>query len=508
MTPQTKRATRRQPSSSGLLSRRYRLIEELGRGASGRVIKARDALLDRDVAVKTLDALKDPAAVGRGLRAARAAARVQHPHVVPVLDIEQGRPPFLVLGLAPGRTLASVLANEGIPAERAPGVLIDLLAGLTAIHEAGAVHRDVRAENVLLLPDGSALLTSAGMAEAGQDSGLGMRVGGDPKPRRTAGPSPEQDLRLPADRRSDVAAAGALAQALLGEMPDPRQSAVLRQATAEDPDERYPDAGELWAALSEAGLRPPPAGGVTTPSKGWRRLPVPAALREVANLARGPRPTLTPLGRIVGLATLGVLAVAVLSGVLLTRGGGQEGPALLASSGSTAAEPPEGAAAEAAVTQDVDGPPSAQAILDRAAAGDADLGEGMSEVLERLSRLEELDGAERAGEAAELYGRATVDARTDSPTSELSTDIAELLRPELSVQGLLAQFDDDPEAVGPGGELLAGGLRNLDGLEVGERVQEASVLLPVAEVSVETGNITPEFGATAIEVLREIAEPE
>lgn len=505
MTPQTKRGTRSNLASSGLLSRRYRLVEELGRGPSGRVIKARDVLLDRDVAVKTLDAVKDPAAVGRVLRAARAAAHVRHPHAVPMLDIEGGRPPFLVLGLASGRTLASVLAREGLPAELTPGVIIDLLAGLTAIHEAGAVHRDVRAENVLLLADGSAVLTSAGMAEAAEDSRLGMRVGGDPKPRRTPGPSPEQDLRLPADERSDVAALGALAQALLGEVRDPRQVTVLRRATAEDPDERYPDAGELWAAFSEAGLRPPAPGGGTA-AKGWRRLPVPAPLREVVDLARGPRPTLTPLGRKVGLATLAVLAaVVVLSGVLLARGG-QEGPSLVASSGS--ADEASERSAEAAVAQEPDGQTSAQAILDRAAASETDLGESMNEVLERLSRLDDLEGPEHAGEVAELYGRAAIDARTDSPSSELSADIADLLRPQLSLEGLLVQFDNDPEAVGRGGELLAGGLRNLNDLEGEDRVQEARVLLPVAEVSVESGTITPQFGTTSIEVLQGIAEAE
>lgn len=192
-----------------LLSSRYRLDDALGDGPAGHVYAAHDVLLDRAVAVKVLDALGEEVGVGRAVRAARAAARARGARLIDVLDVEYGRPSFVVLGLVAAAPLP-IAAPDGLGVHRAVTVAEDVLSALAALHQVGAVHRDVRPENVLLGEDGRAWLTSAGLGEAARDQGLGLRIGADPQRRRAPAPSPEQDLGVPATARSDVAAAGAL----------------------------------------------------------------------------------------------------------------------------------------------------------------------------------------------------------------------------------------------------------------------------------------------------------
>jgi hypothetical protein len=114
------------------------------------------------------------------------------------------------------------------------------------------VQRVVRPQNVWLGEDGRARLTSAGLAEAAHDSGLGLRGGADPERHAARAPSPEQSLGLPADARSDVYAAGMLLHDLLAERGGAEVTRVLRRATDEEPGGRHADAAELRSALWDA----------------------------------------------------------------------------------------------------------------------------------------------------------------------------------------------------------------------------------------------------------------
>ncbi|MGW2599054.1 serine/threonine-protein kinase [Streptomyces klenkii] len=188
---------------------RYRLLEQLGRGGMGVVWRARDEVLDRDVAVKEVRApvgLLDHEVrqlYVRLEREARAAARIAHPHVVTVFDVasDEGRP-WIVMELVRGLSLADALETEGpLPPAHAARIGAGVLSALRGAHAAGVLHRDVKPGNVLLANDGRVVLTDFGIATVEGSSAL-TRTGelvGSPEflaPERALGnpPGPASDL--------------------------------------------------------------------------------------------------------------------------------------------------------------------------------------------------------------------------------------------------------------------------------------------------------------------------
>src|SRR3954463_10782084 len=185
---------------SRLLVGRYRFDRQIGRGGMGSVWAAHDEILGRDVAIKEVVPPPDLTAEQRTmirertLREARAAARIAHPSAVTVYDVveEDGRP-YIVMQLLAPHTLADVLAHDGpLPPERVARIGLDLVDALDAAHRAGVLHRDVKPANVLLPPDGRAVLTDFGIASVENDPTLtatGM-LGGSPAYLPAAPPSP------------------------------------------------------------------------------------------------------------------------------------------------------------------------------------------------------------------------------------------------------------------------------------------------------------------------------
>ncbi|MBB0232897.1 protein kinase, partial [Streptomyces calidiresistens] len=154
------------------LDGRFLLLERLGTGGMGTVWRARDTVLEREVAIKEVrppeGALDAPGAARlreRVLREARALARIAHPNVVTVHHIvDRGPFPWIVMELLPGRTLRDRIAEGPVPVPEAVRHGLGVLAALRAAHAAGILHRDVKPANVLLRPDGSAVLTDFGIA--------------------------------------------------------------------------------------------------------------------------------------------------------------------------------------------------------------------------------------------------------------------------------------------------------------------------------------------------------
>jgi serine/threonine protein kinase len=164
-------------SAERLLAGRYALREVLGRGGMGVVWLATDLRLERPVAVKevtfALHLSDEERRVlrERTLREARTAARLDHPSVTSVYDVveEDGRP-WLVMELIESCSLQQVVDGQGpLPWPAVARIGLDVLAGLTAAHEAGVVHRDVKPANVLVASDGRACLTDFGIATATGD---------------------------------------------------------------------------------------------------------------------------------------------------------------------------------------------------------------------------------------------------------------------------------------------------------------------------------------------------
>ncbi len=204
------------PMTGRVIAGRYNLQHPIGRGAMGVVWRARDQLLDRDVAVKEvvisalIGADERHNAYQRTLREARTAARLSHRGVVAVYDVaeEDGRP-WIVMELVPSQSLDQVLVVDGrLPSARACRIGQQLLSALAAAHAAGVLHRDVKPSNVLIATnrtgegwDERAVLTDFGIAQFEGDPRLtqtGMVMGspGFTAPERIRGSdaSPASDL--------------------------------------------------------------------------------------------------------------------------------------------------------------------------------------------------------------------------------------------------------------------------------------------------------------------------
>jgi hypothetical protein len=232
----------------------------------GTVWRGRDERLDRNVAVKevkvpaTLSPADGSSLYQRTLREAKTAARLNHPGVVTVFDVveEDGRP-WIVMELVQARSLERILADDGpLPVPDAAGIGRQLISALATAHAAGVLHRDVKPSNVLLAPDGRAVLTDFGIATFEGDERLtqaGMVMG---TPEFTP---PERIRGEPATPSSDLWSLGAtLYAAVQGRGPyagrgDPitTMNAVLHEDAP-----AAPSAGRLGPVIS-ALMRKDPA---------------------------------------------------------------------------------------------------------------------------------------------------------------------------------------------------------------------------------------------------------
>ena len=264
-----------------VLENRYRVERRLARGGMSTVYEGTDLRLDRPVAIKVMaEALaSDPAFLASFNREARSAARLSHLNVVSVSDQGQdGGVVFLVMELVRGQTLREVIHENGrLSPEQAFAVLAPTLAGLSAAHRTGLIHRDVKPENILLSSDGVVKVADFGLAKAVAETGTtsvtsGVLLG------TVAYLAPEQIERGNADARSDVYAAGiVLYEMLTGRPPYSGDTALsvayqhvnndvplpsdtvpslaveiddlVSSATRRDPAARPLDAGAFLAAL-------------------------------------------------------------------------------------------------------------------------------------------------------------------------------------------------------------------------------------------------------------------
>jgi urea transport system substrate-binding protein len=278
---------------------KYQITGVLGHGGMGIVLKARDRMIERDVAIKVLpDPLAgDASALGRFLSEARAAGKLNHPNVTAIYEIcQDAGMSYLVLEFLPGGSLGDRLErHESVPMLEATQALIDACKGVGAAHAAGLIHRDIKPANLMRAADGSIKVADFGLAKGAADAGLQFTqtgtVVGTPSYM-----SPEQCEAKPLDHRTDIYSLGATYYALLtgktpyhesvssiqlmylhchGPVPDPRSinsavpeacSRIIARAMAKAPVDRYQSTGEMLAdlqamAVDQSGQTPLPPPG-------------------------------------------------------------------------------------------------------------------------------------------------------------------------------------------------------------------------------------------------------
>jgi eukaryotic-like serine/threonine-protein kinase len=248
-----------QPSADFLalqhaLAGRYSLIRELGRGGMGIVYLAQEVQLDRPVALKVLpprlaarDELRD-----RFLREARTAARLSHPHIVPIHAVhEVGGFVFFAMAFIEGETLGERIREKGPLAPReAARILREVGWALAYAHAQGIVHRDVKPDNILLEGStGRALVTDFGIAQTGLIADGGGMMG------TAEFMSPEQAAGAPVDERSDLYALGVVGYYMLsGRLPlqGRNAAATLAKQLTQSPPPLSSVAPGLPAPLTQA----------------------------------------------------------------------------------------------------------------------------------------------------------------------------------------------------------------------------------------------------------------
>jgi serine/threonine-protein kinase len=225
------------PLIGRLLDRRYLIGARVARGGMASVYEATDTRLDRTVAVKVMHPGlgDDQEFAERFVREARAAARLNHPHVVGVYDqgddTSDGQDTvFLVMEYVPGHTLRDVIRKEApMPPSRALALLEPVVSALAAAHRAGLIHRDVKPENVLIADE-----AHGGRIKVA-DFGLAKAVSADTQHTATGGVligtvsylAPELVVDGRADARADVYAAGVVLYELLtGSKPHEGESPI------------------------------------------------------------------------------------------------------------------------------------------------------------------------------------------------------------------------------------------------------------------------------------------
>jgi serine/threonine protein kinase len=287
MQPPEQQGEPKSPTQSGqigdeLIGKRlgtFEILEEIGRGGMATVYKARQTTINRIVAVKVLPRrlLHDPGFYERFEREVEVVSHLEHPHIVPIYEYGQSEGmPYIAMRYLGGGSLETMI-RRGLPdLKMLERPLQQIARALDHAHRQGIIHRDLKPGNIMLDEGGNAYLSDFGIARVLGSNMTGSMIVGTP-----AYMSPEQANGTPLDGRSDIYALGVvLFEILTGREPyqaetpvaillkhinEPIPSvrdfrpeipfaieAIVNQATAKDPNERFPSSGEMIEALTIA----------------------------------------------------------------------------------------------------------------------------------------------------------------------------------------------------------------------------------------------------------------
>ena len=336
------------PSTFG----RYRVLREVGRGAMGIVYLARDDKISRNVAIKTLhldtnlpeDDSKEISE--RFNREAQAAGMLSHPNIVTVYDVgEEGGSFYIAMEYLEGATLTEITSDGPLSIPQATDIITQVLSALSYAHSRDVVHRDIKPDNVFLLPDGRVKVVDFGIARLTSTSTMTQvgQVMGTP-----GYMSPEQVKGETVGPASDTFSVGVLFYELLTgtaafhstsatsimykivhEEPKPPHllnpgvppnlEAVIARATAKSPGARYPDASRMKEDIATGAVpmpAPVPAAHDGTVLRGEsisQAMPPSAAVPTPAPTAPAKKKT----GLLIGLIGGGVALAAVVAVVVV-----------------------------------------------------------------------------------------------------------------------------------------------------------------------------------------------
>jgi eukaryotic-like serine/threonine-protein kinase len=311
-----------------VIAGRYELTRFIAGGAMGEVWEANDNRMGRAVAVKVLrpDYARDPVAVARFRTEARLAARLTHPGIAMVHDVDDGsspdEPPWMVQELVPGRPLSELIAiTGGIDPFRVATLIAQAADAVHAAHGTGVVHRDLTPGNLLVCDGDVVKITDFGIARA---SGVPALTATGQVLGAAAYLAPEQVRGEPASPASDIYTLGVVlhecltgarpfsganpvevAQAHLHRQPPPLPASVPEQlraitadAMAKDPADRPGSAAELATRLRGVNPARPPSAPRRAPAWDWfASAPGPVAARpSVAAGETRTLPTVSPSG--------------------------------------------------------------------------------------------------------------------------------------------------------------------------------------------------------------------
>lgn len=316
------------------LKDRYRLERLLGRGGMASVWLASDEVLERPVAVKVLSdtIASDPEFLARFRREARMAAGLSHANLIGVYDYAEGEErPYLVMEYVPGDNLAERMSRKAeIDCER---LARELLGALAHIHAAGIVHRDIKLQNVLIAPDGSAKLIDFGIALPKDATSL-TRTGHLLGTARYI--APEVMSGRPATERSDLYSCGVVLRDCMGDDPPGQLRALVERLSSTDSGARPASAEEALARLDRVASIPDRPTERLTPTRSHQPpeasapRPAPIAPRPIRS---DPRPA---RGRAAAVAAIVAAFAALAVAFLVVTDGGQEERGGTTGSGVTA----------------------------------------------------------------------------------------------------------------------------------------------------------------------------
>jgi predicted Ser/Thr protein kinase len=288
-----------------LLGDRYRLGDRIAVGGMGEVWRARDELLDREVAVKVLkpEYAQDESFLERFRAEARHTAALTHPGIAGVYDYGEGAgTAYLVMELVPGDPLSALLAREGrLSPDRTLDLVAQVARALDTAHRSGVIHRDVKPGNILVCDDGTVKVTDFGIARAADAVPLtktGVVLGTaqylSPEQGNGSGVTPASDVYslgvvayecLAGKRPFEADSPVAVAMAHLYEDPPPlpddvpaEAATLVMTAMAKDPTARYASAADLADAAEAVRTgAPAPTPPVVAPGEAPATLALPVA---------------------------------------------------------------------------------------------------------------------------------------------------------------------------------------------------------------------------------------